>query len=151
MKSLTQFIVEANHKFPILIGEYNDDMDDAEFEFEDMKDEFFRIFDDSGAKSIVMYKSESRKHMDGLYYEDVFEDAEEAWEYLIDKTWHGFRMYVEDDYIVSVAHIISGPQQSPSEYFYFSELTKNEIMDLIEEEDGEAEADKTYIKISNLI
>ena len=151
MKSLQQFIAEANQKFPILIGEYNDDMEDAEFAFDDMKDEFFRIFDDSGANSIVMYRSESRKRMDGLYYEEVFEDAKDVWKWLTEKTWHGFRMYVEDDYIVSVSHIISGPQQAPSEYFYFSKLTKSDVEELIEEEDGEIEADKTYIKISDLI
>lgn len=151
MKTLQQFIEEAQQKFPILIGEYNDDMEDADVEFEDMKDEFFRIFDDSGANSIVMYRSESRKRMDGLYYEEVFEDAEDVWKWLVDKTWHGFRMYVENEYIVSVSHIISGPQQAPSEYFYFSKLPKGDVEELIEEEDGEVEADKTYIKISDLV
>lgn len=151
MKSLQQFITEAQEKFPILIGGYTDDDEDAELEFEDLKDEFFRIFDDSGAQSIVMYESESRKRMDGLYYSQVFDDAEEVWDYLVDDTWHGFRLYLEDDYIIGAAHVISGPQQAPSQYFYFSKLTKMEVEDLIEEEDGELEADKTYIKISNLI
>ena len=151
MKTLQQFIAEAQQKFPILIGDYNDDMEDAEFAYEDLKNEFLQIFEDSGANSVVMYRSESRKRMDGLYYEEVFEDAKAAWDWLCDKTWHGFRMYLEDDYVIGVAHVISGPQQNPSEYFYFSKLAKGDVEDLIEEEDGEVEADKTYIKISDLI
>ena len=149
--SIDKYIAEAQQKFPILIGEYNDDNEDAEFEFEDMRDEFFRIFEDSGANSIVMYTSTSKKRMDGLQYSEGFVDAEDAWKYLTEKTWHGFRMYVEDEYLISVSHIISGPEQAPSEYFYFSKLDRDEVEELIEEEDGELEADKTYIKISDFI
>lgn len=151
MKTLQQFIAEAQEKFPILIGEYIDDNEDAEVEYEDLKDEFFRIFEDSGAQSIVMYESESRKRMDGLYYSQVFGDAEEVWDYLIDKTWHGFRLYLENEYMIGAAHVISGPQQAPSEYFYFSKLAAVDVEELIEEEDGEEKADRTYIKISDCI
>ena len=147
MKSLVKFIAEANQKFPILIGEYNDNMEDAEMAYEDLKAEFSQIFYNSPAESIVMYRSTSRKRMDGLYYSEVFENAEAAWNWLIDKTWHGFSMELEDKYIISVTHVISGPRTSPSEYLYFSTETKDNILDIIEEEDGEVKADKTYIKI----
>lgn len=151
MKSLVKFISEAQNKFPILIGEYNDDMEDAEVAYEDLKAEFLEIFDNSPAESIVMYRSTSRKRMDGLYYSEVFENAEAVWDWLIDKTWHGFSMELEDEYIISVTHVISGPRTSPSEYLYFSKLPKYAVEDLIDEENGEVEADKTYIKIDKYI
>lgn len=151
MKTLRQFIVEAQERFPILIGEYNDDMEDAEFAFDDMKDDFFRIFDDSGAQAIIMYESESRKRMEILEYSETFKDAEDVWDYLVDKTWHGFRMYMEDEYTLGISHVISGPQQAPSEYFRFSKLTKDDIDEMIEEENGDVEIEKSFIKIDKLI
>lgn len=155
MKDIVTFIEESQNEFPISLGEFSHDSETAEVDFDDLEAAFFDLYKDSNANAIVRYSSSNNsataKRMEGLMYEEVFKDAKDVWNYLNRKDWGGFQITLEDDYVLGVTFIVSGPRQTPSDYLYFSKLNAGDLEEMIEEEDGEAEADKTYIKLSKYI
>lgn len=158
MKSLNQFILEntefskislqeSAHKFPVTIAEWNNEMDD--YEYEDMVYALNHIFEKSDAKSVVIYSEGKRKGE--MIYDEVVEDVEDLLKMLNNNTWRGYIITLEDPTTFGIIHLVSGPRQRPSKFFRFSSLWWAHVEETIEEENGEEKIKKSFIDVSKFI